>query len=456
MALDTVKHLRVGRAYTGLTEQQAIRDAVIAVQGGRIAWVRPYAEIADSLQQDQPVVHYPDSTAIPGMVDAHSHITLAGDSRTYEEMALDPDEMMALTAVSNMRRHLESGVTTLRDNGGRNKVSFVVREAIRRGYIAGPRLLLSGRPVTHSGGHFHWCNGVADGAEAIRAQVRRLVAEGADHIKIMASGGGTAGNIAYYPSYDVEELRTAVDTAHGLGRLTTAHCRAATSIGNAVHAGLDCIEHAEFLVPGKIVEYGGGIASSGVMQYDGRMVGRIVEEGTFVSFTMQAGGYDTLLALRSRSEIDRLSSEEKGRLSLLEAYFEMKLGLFAQLLRDGMLGRMAISTDAGPFDASFGHLNYGMELAVQAGMRPVDVLDATTRVAAEACGAAAEIGTMEPGKQGDILCVDGDPTQDITAMRNVRAVYQAGQLVAPLIASSGADTTPQIFTAPVQPISVMC
>jgi imidazolonepropionase-like amidohydrolase len=437
MALDTVKHLRVGTAYTGVAGQQAIRDAVVAVQGGRIAWVRPYTEVADNLQHDQSVGHYPNSTAVPGLVDAHSHITLAGDSRTYEELALDPDEMMALTAVSNMRRHLESGVTTLRDNGGRNRVSFVVREAIRRGYISGPRLLLSGRPVTHSAGHFHWCNGVADGVEAIRALVRQLVAEGADHIKIMASGGDTAGIKSYYASYDVEELRTAVDTAHGLGRLTTAHCRAATSIENAVHAGLDCIEHAEFLVPGEIVEYGGGIASSGgVIQYDGRTVGRILEEGTFVSFTMQAGGYDALLALRSRSETGRLSSEEMGRLALLEAYFEMKLGLFAQLLSDGMLGRMAISTDAGPFDASFGHLDYGMELAVQAGMRPVDVIDATTRVAAEACGVAAEVGTLEAGKQADILCVDGDPTQDITAMRNVRAVYQAGQLVAPLVASS--------------------
>src|SRR6266700_2229017 len=145
------------------------------------------------------------------MVDAHAHLTLAADRRTYEQMVLDPDEMMALVSVSNLQRHLATGVTTLRDNGGRNRVTFIVRQAINRGYFIGPRLLLSGRPVTHSYGHFYWCNGVADGADAIRAVVRQLVAEGADHIKIMASGGATAGNLPYYPSYTAAELHAAVD-----------------------------------------------------------------------------------------------------------------------------------------------------------------------------------------------------------------------------------------------------
>ena len=192
-------------------------------------------------------------------------------------------------------------MTTLRDNGGRNRVTFIVREAMQRGYFIGPRLLLSGRPVTHSYGHFYWCNGVADGADAIRAVVRQLVAEGADHIKIMASGGGTAGNIPYYPSYTAAELRVAVEAAHALGRLTTAHCRAKQSMVNALEAGLDCIEHAEFLVPpAEVVELGTGVPTSGVMQYDPRVTAALLEAGTFVSYTMQAGGYDSLVELRQK------------------------------------------------------------------------------------------------------------------------------------------------------------
>ena len=120
-------------------------------------------------------------------------------------------------------------MTTIRDNGGRNRVTFVVREAQRRGYFVGPRLLLAGRPLTHRHGHFHFCNGEADGEVEIRAAVRQLVAEGADHIKIMASGGGTAGTIPYLASYTAAEMRRRRDGA----RPATADNRSLSS--PAVH-----------------------------------------------------------------------------------------------------------------------------------------------------------------------------------------------------------------------------
>src|SRR5205085_1267644 len=230
------------------------------------------------------------------------HISLAGDGRTYEQMFLDPDELMTVIGLHTMRVHLKSGVTTLRDNGARNRVTFVVREAILRGYVQGPRLLLSGRPITHSGGHFHFCNEVADSAEEVRRSVRRLVAEGADHIKIMASGGATAGNLPFRASYGVEELRAAVETAHHLGRLTTAHCRARDSMERALEAGLDRMEHAEFLVPPEEVTLGSGVTPTGLMRYDERLAERMLQRGLFVSFTFQAGGYDTLVELRRERE----------------------------------------------------------------------------------------------------------------------------------------------------------
>jgi imidazolonepropionase-like amidohydrolase len=334
--------------------------------------------------------------------------------------------------VRNLQRHLGAGVTTLRDNGGRNRVTFIVREAINRGYFVGPRLLLSGRPVTHRYGHFYWCNGEADGLEAIRAVVRQLVAEGADHIKIMASGGATAGNIPYYASYTAEELRVAVETAHGLGRLTTAHCRAKQSMINALEAGLDCIEHAEFLVPGDIVEYGAGVSSSGIMQYDPRVTERILRQETFVSFTFQAGGYDTLVELRTKREQAPLSPAEQRRRDSLERYYEMKLGVFGSLLRDGMRPRLVVSSDAGPFDCEFGRMHYGMELAVQGGMSGLQAIEAATRVAAEACGVASLTGTVEAGKEADLLVVRGNPLADIRRMADVVAVYRGGRHVGPL------------------------
>jgi imidazolonepropionase-like amidohydrolase len=422
--LQGQRYIRAGRVVTA-SPPGTITDGAVVVDGSRIRAVGPAAELLGGVSAASVEV-YPDGTLLPGLIDAHAHLTLAGDRRTYEQMILDPDEMMALVSVWNLQRHLACGVTTLRDNGGRNRVTFIVREAINRGYFVGPRLLLSGRPVTHRHGHFYWCNGVADGLEAIRATVRQLVAEGADHIKIMASGGATAGNIPYYASYGVDELRVAVDTAHGLGRLTTAHCRAKQSMLNALDAGLDCIEHAEFLVPGQVVEYGGGVSSSGIMEYDSRVTERLLHQETFVSFTFQAGGYDSLVELRAKQDTDRLTRAETARRDALEAYYEMKLGIFSRLLADGMRFQLVVSSDAGPFDCEFGRMHYGLELAVLAGMSPLQAIEAATSVAARACGVAEITGTVEAGKEADLLVVHGNPLEDIRRMADVAAVYKGG------------------------------
>ena len=419
-----MRYIRAARVVTA-SARGTIPDGVVVVDGSRISAVGPAADLVGHVPA-AAVESFPDATLLPGLIDAHAHLTLAGDRRTYEQMVLDPDEMMALVSVRNLQRHLACGVTTLRDNGGRNRVTFIVREAITRGYFVGPRLLLSGRPVTHRYGHFYWCNGVADGLEAIRATVRQLVAEGADHIKIMASGGATAGNIPYYASYGADELRAAVETAHGLGRLTTAHCRAKQSMINALDAGLDCIEHAEFLVPGQVVAYGGGVSPSGIMEYDERLTERLLRQSTFVSYTFQAGGYDTLVELRAKQSQDRLTRDEGTRKDALERYYETKLGIFSRLLDDGMRPLLVVSSDAGPFDCEFGRMHYGMELAVLAGMSPLQAIEAATSLAARACGVAELTGTVEPGKEADLLVVHGNALDDIRRMADVAAVYKAG------------------------------
>lgn len=416
--VESIRYIRAARVAT-LSDRGVIEDGVVIVEGTRITAVGPAAEF-EAEMAGQPVEHFPGATLLPGLVDAHAHLTLPANRLPYEQMAQDPDEMLALIAVRNLKLHLASGVTTIRDNGGRNRVTFVVREAQRRGFFVGPRLLLAGRPLTHRLGHFHFCNGEADGEVEIRAAVRQLVAEGADHIKIMASGGGTAGTIPYLPSYTAQEMRVAVSTAHDLQRLTTAHCRARQSMANAVDAGLDCIEHAEFLVPPTAP------GPHARVEYDARLTERLLQAGTFVSFTFQAGGYQTLLELRAASG---LTAAEAQKQSELEAYFDGKRELFRCLLRDGMLPRLVLSTDAGPGDTEFGRLLHGVELAVEAGMTPEQALAAVTRVAAEACGVGALVGTLEVGKEADLLVAEGDPLVDVRAIGAVQAVYVAGERI---------------------------
>lgn len=400
------------------TGRPPIENGALRIEGSTIAAVGPAAALAPAADEVVQEIDFREHTVIPGLIDVHTHLSLAGDGRSYEEMARDPDEVMTLAGVMNLQKHLRAGVTTVRDNGARNRVGFLLKEGIDRGYVAGPRLLASGRPITCTGGHFHWCNEVADGEEEIRRSVRRLVHEGADHIKIMASGGGTRGTVPGRPSYSVEELHAAVHEAHTFGRLTVAHCRAKESMVRAIHAGLDLMEHAEFLDP------------DGVMRYDPKIAEMMQEAGIYVSPTLQAFGYPTILRLRRKREESTLTAAEEDQLAHSEARLEVHLDHFRRMLDAGLRERMVTGSDSGCGELAFGHLDYDAQLFVQGGLTPAETLRAATRVASEAIGLADTIGTLAPGKEADLAVVDGDPTRDVSALSRVVAVFKAGERVA--------------------------
>jgi imidazolonepropionase-like amidohydrolase len=293
-------------------------------------------------------------------------------------------------------------------------LGFEIRLAIERGYIEGPRLLVAGRPITGTAGHFNWCNGVADEEEEIRRAVRQLVAEGADHIKVMASGGGTLGTDPTRASYTVSELRAATTTAHELGRLVTAHCRAKDAMDRAVEANLDCIEHGEFL------------DHDGVPRFDANTAKRMRDSGTFLSPTLAATDWDTILRLRAKRDESGLDAPEATILGAAEDFMKRRLEVVNSMLDIGYGDHVVASTDAGCFDYSFGHMDYNLFLLVEAGMSPMEAIMAGTRVSAAACGVGDLVGTLEPGKSADILLVDGNPLDDIEAVGRVAAVFKAG------------------------------
>jgi imidazolonepropionase-like amidohydrolase len=258
---------------------------------------------------------------------------------------------------------------------------------------------------------------VADGEEEVRRAVRRLVHEGADHIKVMASGGGTKGTIPGRPSYSEAELHAAIHEAHSFGRLTVAHCRAKESMVRAVHAGLDLMEHAEFLEP------------DGVIRYDPAIAEMMRESGIYVSPTLQASGYPTVLRLRRKREESGVSESEAALLARTEARLELRLDVFRRMLDAGLRERMVVGSDSGCGELAFGHLSYDLELFVRGGMSPEETLHASTQIAAEAIGLGDTIGTIAPGKQADLVVVDGDPTRDVSALSRVVAVVKGGERV---------------------------
>jgi len=395
----------------------AVDDGAIVMDGGNISWVGTAGALPADPPGESTIERFPGCTLLPGFVDAHTHFTLFADGRSYQDMAAEPDGIMLLAGVRNASAHLSAGVTTARDNGSRGANGFLLREAINRRIVAGPRLLVAGPPVTPTGGHFHWCNGTADGEEGLRRQVRRLVSQGADHIKIMASGGGTVGTDPGRPCYTPDELRAAISAAHELGKLTTAHCRAGEAMRRATEADVDCIEHGEFL------------HADGIMRFDDAVAQTMGERGTYLSPTLQASGWDTILRLRLAREGRGLTAAETRELAMFEKETEVRLEQIGKLLGMGLGDRIVAGTDAGCFDFSFGHIDYAMHLMVAAGMSPMQALMAATSVAARACGVAEEVGSLEPGKAADVVVIRGNPLSDIDRVADVAAVYQRGNRV---------------------------
>lgn len=409
---------------------QPVRDAVVLIEGASIAAVGRRADFGSALDGSR-VFDFADKVVMPGLVDCHAHPTLFPDRQPFEVQLQAPDEMLALTAVRQLTVHLRSGVTTLRDCAARGQTMFWVREAVRLGFFPGPRLQLVGRAITHSNGHIYWTGAVADTPDEIRKQVRILVAEGADAIKLVASGGGTKGGIPYLPSYSLDELRVGVEAAHALERPTVAHARATKSIENCVDAGIDAIAHCEFLAPGEIVDMGGAGAPTGLPRFDQRVADKLAASPAYLDLNPQSSGWDTVVLLRGKqARAEALCGQEERQLRRLTAYFEAFLPVIGRLREMGLVDRMAFGSDAGPFDTEFGHMEYSVHLGRLAGLSPMESLQVVTRNPARLMRLDAQIGTVDVGKDADLLVLEANPLDDPEHLRHVAAVFKSGVRVA--------------------------
>jgi imidazolonepropionase-like amidohydrolase len=409
--------LTAARMFDGV-KTEAQTNSALLLNEERIEAVGPVELIKNAAGPTGIYVDYGDACLSPGLIDGHTHTTLAADGRSYKELFSESDEMMALIGVMNLQIHLLSGVTTVREHGSRNNLGFTLREGLQRGYFAGPRMLVSGRPITQPDGHFHFCNGTAHTEQEIRSAIRQLVAEGADYVKIMASGGGTEGTDPSKASYSSSELAAAVHEAHHLGVLTAAHCRATESMALALKAGVDLMEHAEFL------------SNAGTLAFDPKIAQQLADDDIFISPTLQAWtNFPRIVELSTRRSSGRFGLAQEAELQRLLFRKNERLEIMRQLLDYGIHERIVPGTDSGPGLIAFGHMDYDLQLLVEAGLSAGDALIAATRTSAHAIGRASDLGTLEPGKIADVAVFAGDPTQDISQVSQVQAVYSAGRLV---------------------------
>jgi imidazolonepropionase-like amidohydrolase len=404
----TATRLHVGRLFDG-TGAETIDDAAILIIDGRIAAVGPSAAVESP--EDARGIHLPDGTALPGLIDAHVHVTLPPTIDPLATLAEETDDELVVRGAVAAERMLRAGVTTAYDCGARGMTAFRIRDAIARGLSLGPRLMISGRAVTQTGGHCHFFGGEADGVAGVREAVRRLLEdEGADGIKIMATGGGlTPGTDSRHASYSVEELAAAADEAHRLGKRVTSHAHGVPGIRNATVAGIDSIQHCTMLGP------------DWTWTFDEDVARLMVERGTRAIPTISAG---TRAEIELGIDINKLQPNP-GQMTRADTHANAR-----RLIDAGVT--VVPGTDVGVNLTDYGEeLLFELEAYVGIGEAPADVLRMATARAADHLGIAAETGTLVAGKEADLLVVSGQPDRDISALRQPLLVARAGAMVQP-------------------------
>jgi imidazolonepropionase-like amidohydrolase len=395
-----------------VNKEKVVQDPLVIIEGDKITAVGTQKN-TPLPQGPHEILDFSRKYILPGLINSHAHMTMISDGRPTMAWMQESNDTFLLTAARNGRLALRSGVTTVRDCGGRDGVMFALRKGLEMGIIEGPRFFLSGRPLTSTGGHAHHDHGEVDGPEEVKKAARQLFKEGADFIKLMATGGGTPGTYPECAYLDVPEIMAAVEVAQQLGKKVAAHCRGIPGMVNCVEAGINHMEHAEFQLPG--MKY----------TFDPKLADRIAKMGMYVTPTIQLRR-DSMRGLAQKKETGTITPLEKKRLDNLPYELEQKYRQLRGLLKAGV--RCVAGDDAGLPFTPVNQLWLELDAMVEGGMKPVQAIVSATRTAAEAMDLFGEIGSITVGKQADLIVVDGDPTAKVSALSKVSFVMKAGKV----------------------------
>ena len=380
--------LRCGTLFDG-TGADPIPGGVVVIDGGRVVAAGP-AE-GPAAPPGAGVIDLSGRFVMPGLVDAHSHISIVPGQGDQIGQLRRPPVPQALQATANLRRDLAAGTTTMRVMAEEHFLDVEVREAIQAGVIPGPRLLCATRGITASNGHGRALSSF-DGVDAVRRGVRENFARGADHVKLFATGGvSSAATTLNAPGYSREEIRAAVEEAERVGKYAAAHAHGGAGLRIAVEEGVATIEH-------------GALAS---------------DEDVALMIDRRAWLVCTLSILFHPDGIERGDASRPAIMEKVRWARGVVNERFPRILKSGV--RFAVGTDS-----MHGQMAFELEALVRFGVPPREALLAATRRGAEACRVEREVGTLEPGKRADLIAVEGDPLRDIAAMRRVVFVMTDG------------------------------
>jgi imidazolonepropionase-like amidohydrolase len=381
--------------------------STITVTDGRITAVAPGLVAAPPGAR---LIDLTTRTVMPGLIDTHVHFMSVPGSAYWRD-AVDPDDYLVLVGARNALTTLRAGFTTVRDLGSGGTSGFSLKRAIDEGLVPGPRMLVSGAPLSTIGGHGDVAgfrpevmavldgHNTCTGAEQCAARVRELARAGADVIKFHATGGVLSqGDRHLGQSFTDDEMRSIISTAHALGLKVAAHAHADEGIAAAVRAGVDSIEHGTFASPATIQ----------LMR----------ERGTTLVPTLMA-----FVGIRERlgHNVYTPIVESKVRMTL------EVVGRAARLAHDAGVP-VIFGTDAGVYEHGRNAGEF-VELVERAGLTPAEAVAAATTGAAHLLGLDNEVGRIAPGFSADLIAVDGDPIADVRVLQHVGFVMVRGRTV---------------------------
>ena len=404
--LPGVTAIKAARMFDGRSDQM-VANGVILVEGSKIQAAGPGLPIPPGAT----VIDLGDATLLPGFIDAHTHITFEMGESFLSDFFEDLRRTVAENAVRasvNARKVLEAGFTTIRNVGAYDDEDVGLRNAIAKGVVPGPRMLVSRYPIGATGGHCdrtgfppgkfgpgEWGpeKGKAAGADQTRQAVRLQVKYGADVIKMCVSGGVLSlGDEVSVPQMTDEEIAAAVDEAHRLNRKTAAHAHGDLAARSAVKAGIDSIEHGSFLSDETLA----------LMKVKGTYLVPTLLVGEWV--TRPTATFPPAIAAKAKEAVSKRSD------------------MFRRAQKAGV--KIAFGTDAA---FSYGVQAREFALMTDLGLSPPAALR-TVPAAADLLGLASQIGTLEKGKEADIVAVPGDPVKDIRATEKVFFVMKGGRV----------------------------
>ena len=368
----------------------------VVVANGAISWIGEETA-RPRKQRHQEDINGAGLTLIPGMIDCHEHFTGDGGMDSMDRLLGDTQQEFTLKAVGNCRRALLSGVTSARDVGARYGINIQIAQQAAAGAIFSPRIVAAGEWLQFPG---TWPAGLTrrtETPEELLIAIREQIERGAGLVKVGATGLGP--NKKQFGSLGPEALEVAVNAAHQAGLKIAAHCVGFEGSRQAVEAGIDSIDHGYYM--------------------DEETVRLMAQKGTYLVPTMST--WDTRERLASQYDMskeqtaDNLDRKENAKIT------------FQRALKAGV--KIAAGTDAGGSAARHGFFPREVELMVDCGMSPKAALEAATREAANLIGIQDQVGTLEVGKQADMVLIDGDPHSDPGALRNIWAVFQGGRRV---------------------------